>query len=151
MKNLKKLKNVLAMELEAREVYKEAFDIVKDAEHLEKYIKDLSAEVKSVENDVLRYRERAEKAKRDALKLEEDYSARSREMSDLLDDQVKTAARQSEAALVEARDKKEALQVEAEGIKRVIKSLRRKELDQRSKTEAAERELEAIRGKLKSI
>lgn len=151
MKNLKKLKSVLATELENREVYAEAFDLVKDAEVLEKHIKDLGAQAKAEEVLVKKYKNQAEKAKENALKLEKDYSDRAAEMEDLLKKQVEQAEKQSEGMVVAARDEKAGLKKDISLLQKKIKALEARELEAVSQTDAAEKKLDAIRAKLKSI
>lgn len=151
MKNLKKLKVVLATELENRAVYQEAFDIVKDAEKLEKYVKELSDQVKLVQKDIENYKNRAERAKAETEKIEAEYTEQAQAMDEDLRQRVKDAELSAETIIGDARDEANALQKGAAELEKSIKKLVKQEEAARAKTLEAEEELEKIRGKLKSI
>lgn len=151
MKNLKKLKAVLAQELENRAVYKEAFDIVKDAEKLQEYVKELSAEAQAVQKEVDKFKERGEKAKADTLELEKEYADQAEAIQvahkATADEHEKKMSSITEEATKEvdlADAKVKELLKKSKGLQKTIEELEATKTDLETK-------VEEIRGKLKSI
>lgn len=149
--NISKLKAMLAHEVSARQIYKDGLDSIKELDGLSKSAKELEAAIKRLEGEKAKHDKRADAARENAKRIEDDYAAYAIEAKQRIDSDLAQAQRHIEALTVEARDEVKALQSKSKALSAQIKDKEAKAAKAEADLIKAEAELEKIRGKLKSI
>ena len=151
MKNLSKLKAMLASELESRAIYKDGFEALKEIELLSDYRDKIKKEIKSFERQKEVEINRVTKTKADTKKLEERYSQRAEELDNQLKDRVKAAEVEAERMIIDAKSEREKIMKKSQSLSVTVKKLEKAASEAEKRLSVAENELEKIRGQLKSI
>lgn len=151
MKKLKQLKAMLATEIEAREVYKEGFDAVKELEGLDKHKSDLEKGIKSLEKLHDKAEARVAAANDEATRLEEDYAAKAVEAQEAIASNIQASEKQIAKITEDARREVKDLEAKSRKLSKTIKEKEKAAGEAEAALAKATKELEDVRGRLKSI
>lgn len=158
MKNVKKLKALIANEIESMDDMQDrrlilfaGFDAIKVIEGLDKTYKEIELSIDGLKSQETEAIKRAEKAVKEAQRIEDAYTERAGELDDLLARTTKDAQVSVNQMVDAARKEQDALKASVTKLNKNIKDKTAASVIAEARLSEADKELEEVRSRLRSI